>query len=197
MKRKGDPWHFGDIWRAASKYPTSYILGRSLDSQNLTGRMGIPVGIAPSLLAYFHSWGPRNPAGSPGMFIGSPHPHLQIQKWIQKGSQSGSKVDPKWIQKGTKMGPLSGPKGDQKGTPFWTKKGSHFGPLLDQKGVPFWSPFGPKRAPLLVPFWARKGSHLGSPFGPKGDRKWARNKYLPGSGRSPGRRLSLVNAVKF
>ncbi len=68
---------------------------------------------------------------------------------------------------------------------------------MDQKGVPFWSPFGPKRAPLLVPFWARKGSHLGSPFGPKGDRKWARNKYLPGSGRSPGRRLSLVNAVKI
>ena len=28
--------------------------------------MGIPVGIAPSLLAYFHRWGPRNPAGTFG-----------------------------------------------------------------------------------------------------------------------------------
>ena len=28
--------------------------------------MGIPVGIAPSLLAYFHRWGPRNPAGTSG-----------------------------------------------------------------------------------------------------------------------------------
>ena len=25
MKRKGYPWHFGDIWRSACQYPTSYL----------------------------------------------------------------------------------------------------------------------------------------------------------------------------
>ncbi len=34
-------------------------------------RMGMPVGIAPSLLTYFHSWDPRDPAGSFGTFRGA------------------------------------------------------------------------------------------------------------------------------
>ena len=129
------------------------------------------IAYAQCLATVSHRFGeiPLSRAGPPG-----------IPQWLRSGSIRDPKGDARWIR--------SGPKGDQKWIPFWTKRGPKWDPLLDQKGT--------KRAPLLVPFWARKGSHLGSPFGPKGDRKWARNKYLPGSGRSPGRRLSLVNAVK-
>ena len=126
------------------------------------------IAYAQRLATVSHRFGeiPLSRAGPPG-----------IPKWLRSGSTRDPKGDPKWTQSGSKRGPKWDPLLDQKGT----KRGPLSGPKGGQKGTPF---------------WAKKGSHFGSPFGPKGDPILIRNKYPPGSGRSPGRRFPFVNAVK-
>ena len=85
-----------------------------------------------------------------------------------------------------------GPKGGSEVDPKGTRNGSPFGPKGDQNGTPFW----PKRGPKWDPFLAQKVTKMGPLSGPKGDRKWARNKSRPGSGRSPGRPFPFINAMK-
>jgi hypothetical protein len=103
-------------------------------------------------------------------------------------SRAGPPGIPKWLRSGSIRDPKGGSEVDPKGT----KNGSPFGPKGDQNGTPFW----PKGGPKWDPFLAQKVTKMGPLSGPKGDRKWARNKSSPGSGRSPGRPFPFINAAK-